>query len=85
MKELRDKLQRVVSVGYADSGFPILKQEHLGLKVVGYIGTNELEHALGELRSVPPSGSLAPLSLGKPGEGTRAPNRIGSSLYKTFL
>lgn len=49
VKTLYDKLQRSVSVGYADSGFPILKGDQLNMKVVGYIGMNELEHALGKL------------------------------------
>ena len=29
-----------------DAGFPILKQEEDGQRMVGYIGANELEHAL---------------------------------------
>jgi len=46
VKSLRDKLQRIVSAGYHDSGFPIVRSEVGGLKMVGYIGVNELEHAL---------------------------------------
>lgn len=49
VKELRDKLQSSLRSGYADSGFPIVRREAGGLRVVGYIGVNELEHALGEL------------------------------------
>lgn len=49
VKSLRDLLQDAVSAGYGDSGFPILKKESGGLKMIGYIGVNELEHALSEL------------------------------------
>lgn len=48
MKSLRDKLQDSLRKGYADSGFPIVRRENDGLRAVGYIGVNELEHALGE-------------------------------------
>lgn len=48
VKSLRDKLQQSALKGYADSGFPILKVDRLNVKVVGYIGMNELEHALGK-------------------------------------
>ena len=47
VKSLRDKLQDSLSSGYADSGFPILRRDVLGMRVAGYIGVNELEHALG--------------------------------------
>ncbi len=46
VRQLRDKLL-ASSAGYADSGFPILRPELGGMKLVGYIGVNELEHALG--------------------------------------
>jgi chloride channel 3/4/5 len=42
---LRDQLLSLVSVE-EDAGFPILRQEESGLRMVGYIGANELEHAL---------------------------------------
>ena len=48
VKHLRDKLQKCVANGYVDSGFPILRPDVGGLKMVGYIGDNELEHALGQ-------------------------------------
>jgi chloride channel 3/4/5 len=47
VKSLRDKLLNCVASGYIDSGFPILRTDTGGLKMVGYIGVNELEHALG--------------------------------------
>lgn len=45
---LRDQLQRLVNSGHDDSGFPILHADRHdeGLRVLGYIGANELEHAL---------------------------------------
>ncbi|KAH8119432.1 clc channel [Phellopilus nigrolimitatus] len=46
VKSLRDKLQESLSLGYADSGFPIIRRDPRGWKTVGYIGFNELEHAL---------------------------------------
>ena len=46
VKSLRDQLQKLVDSGNSDSGFPILKPDDDGLRMVGYIGANELEHAL---------------------------------------
>ncbi|KAI0745872.1 chloride channel [Earliella scabrosa] len=46
VKSLRDKLQLLVDSGNSDSGLPILRQDSEGLRMVGYIGANELEHAL---------------------------------------
>ncbi|KAK1230447.1 hypothetical protein PQX77_006457 [Marasmius sp. AFHP31] len=45
---LRDQLQVLVSLGNDDSGFPILKRDRESdrLRMMGYIGANELEHAL---------------------------------------
>lgn len=48
MKSLRDQLLGLVSED-EDSGFPILRQDDGGPRMVGYIGANELEHALSEL------------------------------------
>ncbi|KAI6040276.1 chloride channel [Pisolithus marmoratus] len=47
---LRDQLQSLLNAGHDDSGFPILRTrgDHGGMRMVGYIGTSELEHALGE-------------------------------------
>ena len=33
--------------GYADGGFPIVRPDFQGMRVAGYIGFSELEHALG--------------------------------------
>ena len=45
VKSLRDQLMNLVGAE-EDAGFPILKQEEDGSRMVGYIGANELEHAL---------------------------------------
>ncbi|KAI0358560.1 hypothetical protein OH77DRAFT_1494220 [Trametes cingulata] len=46
VKSLRDQLQDLVESGNSDSGFPILRPDGEGMRMVGYIGANELEHAL---------------------------------------
>ncbi|KAK7053320.1 hypothetical protein VNI00_003946 [Paramarasmius palmivorus] len=48
VKSLRDQLQILVSYGNDDSGFPILRRDGGDdkLRMVGFIGANELEHAL---------------------------------------
>jgi len=49
VKSLRDQLQALVSMGNDDSGFPILRRDDNDqneMRLVGYIGANELEHAL---------------------------------------
>jgi chloride channel 3/4/5 len=49
---LRTQLSRVFSLGSLDGGFPIVTKADLshpgsgGLKMIGYISHNELEHAL---------------------------------------
>lgn len=56
VRTLTGKLLELVRVGMADSGFPILVKESVeadgraysGLRVVGFLGMNELEHALCE-------------------------------------
>ena len=45
VKSLRDQLLNLVSFE-EDGGFPILRQDDGGLRMLGYIGANELEHAL---------------------------------------
>ena len=48
VKSLTFQLQTLLASGNDDSGFPILRQhldEH-GMRVIAYIGANELEHAL---------------------------------------
>ena len=45
VRSLRDQLLRLVAVE-EDAGFPILRQEESGLRMLGYIGAGELEHAL---------------------------------------
>ncbi|THH03952.1 hypothetical protein EW146_g10307, partial [Bondarzewia mesenterica] len=46
VKRLRDQLQTLVGPGDADGGFPILRQDEDGERMVGYIGASELEHGL---------------------------------------
>ena len=48
VKSLTDKLQELVNAGHSDSGFPILRSDEGGSRMVGYIGANELEHALSQ-------------------------------------
>ncbi|KAI6131653.1 chloride channel [Pisolithus croceorrhizus] len=45
---LRDQLQSLLNAGQDDSGFPILRasRDREGMRMVGYIGASELEHAL---------------------------------------
>ena len=50
VKSLRDKLQALMLAGGEDSGFPILREDDAGPRLVGYIGASELEHALGTYR-----------------------------------
>lgn len=46
MKSLRDQLQALIVSGNHDSGFPIVRSDEGGMRMVGYIGASELEHAL---------------------------------------
>jgi chloride channel 3/4/5 len=48
VESLRDQLQSLLSSGRDDGGFPILREVDSdgAAKMIGYIGTNELEHAL---------------------------------------
>jgi chloride channel 3/4/5 len=48
VETLRDQLQNILMSGHDDAGFPILSnaKEDGGARLVGYIGANELEHAL---------------------------------------
>ncbi|OAX39995.1 hypothetical protein K503DRAFT_809553 [Rhizopogon vinicolor AM-OR11-026] len=48
VESLRNRLQSLLNAGRDDSGFPILKpnRDGDGMRMIGYIGTSELEHAL---------------------------------------
>ncbi|EIN11917.1 hypothetical protein PUNSTDRAFT_61841 [Punctularia strigosozonata HHB-11173 SS5] len=50
VKSLCDQLQQLLSSGTDDSGFPILRPDDRkdggGMRMIGYIGASELEHAL---------------------------------------
>ena len=50
VESLRDQLQSLLNAGHDDSGFPILRpnSDGDGTRMIGYIGANELEHALGK-------------------------------------
>jgi chloride channel 3/4/5 len=51
VRSLTGKLLELARLGSADTGFPVLVKEGGGgssvLRVVGFLGMNELEHALG--------------------------------------
>ena len=56
VRTLRDQLARLVRAGYAVTGFPILSTDEDGKsRMLGFIGGNELEHAL-SMFSVPSVG-----------------------------
>jgi chloride channel 3/4/5 len=48
VESLRDQLQLLLSAEQDDGGFPILRlsRDEDGVRLVGYIGASELEHAL---------------------------------------
>ena len=46
VKSLRDQLQGLIVMDNSDSGFPIVRSDDGGSRMVGYIGASELEHAL---------------------------------------
>ncbi|KAF8556363.1 hypothetical protein OG21DRAFT_1437153 [Imleria badia] len=48
VESLRDQLQALLNAGHDDSGFPILRSDKYSgkLRMAGYIGASELEHAL---------------------------------------
>jgi chloride channel 3/4/5 len=49
VERLKELHRRAVSSGDNDAGFPVLREDHNGdLRMLGFIGTNELEHALSE-------------------------------------
>jgi len=49
VEQLRKQLQKALSTGVNDDGFPVLREEDGKLRLVGYIGLNELEHSLSML------------------------------------
>ncbi|WWD19024.1 hypothetical protein CI109_103482 [Kwoniella shandongensis] len=64
VRSLTGKLLELVRLGMADSGFPVLVKEQTAttaggmgerscLRIVGFLGMNELEHALAELSDEP--------------------------------
>jgi chloride channel 3/4/5 len=77
VESLRDQLQALLCAGHDDTGFPILRNDKHdeGLRMVGYIGASELEHALGESHSLFPSKlalTLCPLRSNRCGSPQRA-------------
>ena len=46
VSSLRTRFMGFTSSGSDDSGFPILHVDDNGLRMLGYIGSNELDHAL---------------------------------------
>jgi len=61
VQSLGEKLLNLVTSGAHDSGFPILRKDitEEGMRLVGYIGTGELEHALSASFFLFPSVSVA--------------------------
>jgi chloride channel 3/4/5 len=62
VRELTGRLLELVRLGYADAGFPVLVKEPAAdregrtfptLRILGFLGINELEHALNELADEP--------------------------------
>ncbi|GMK55767.1 hypothetical protein CspeluHIS016_0208230 [Cutaneotrichosporon spelunceum] len=62
VRELTGRLLALVRLGYADAGFPVLVREPAAdregrtfptLRILGFLGVNELEHALTELADEP--------------------------------
>nr|XP_019011401.1 voltage-gated chloride channel [Kwoniella pini CBS 10737]OCF50182.1 voltage-gated chloride channel [Kwoniella pini CBS 10737] len=53
VRSLTGKLLESVRLGMTDTGFPILVKERSCLRVIGFLGMNELEHALSELSDEP--------------------------------
>ncbi|EMD37662.1 hypothetical protein CERSUDRAFT_114309 [Gelatoporia subvermispora B] len=93
VKSLRDQLQGLIVSGHSDSGFPILRVGDEGMKMTGYIGASELEHALSivadeadgtvSFHSTTPyrdSGVLTPTSLAEAGS-RRAVDPFDFSCY----
>jgi chloride channel 3/4/5 len=53
VRTLRDQLAKLVRAGYVDTGFPILSTDADGKsRMLGFIGGNELEHALSTSSSI---------------------------------
>lgn len=53
VRTLRDQLARLDRGGYTATGFPILSTDETGKsRMLGFIGGNELEHALSTLSSI---------------------------------
>ena len=61
VKSLWDQLRELVNAGNSDSGFPILRSDMDGMRMIGYIGANELEHALSQFLAHRRSHTLTPL------------------------
>lgn len=50
VESLRNQLHRAVMSGDNDDGFPVVREDEDVLRLVGYMGLSELEHALSERR-----------------------------------
>ncbi len=61
VQSLLDQLYRTAGL---DIGFPVLMREGSILKIIGYIGHNELEHALSTCFSLPWEVSLTTMKIG---------------------
>ncbi|KAH7097978.1 chloride channel [Auriculariales sp. MPI-PUGE-AT-0066] len=72
VEHLRDKLRDLLALGDHDTGFPIVRRDRTGLRMVGYIGVNELEHALSIVADTPHV--VCQFSSVRPGEMPGAAN-----------
>ncbi|KAI0744080.1 chloride channel [Daedaleopsis nitida] len=91
VKSLRDKLQQLVDSGNSDSGFPILRPDGDGLRMVGYIGVNELEHALSIVADEPdeqiafhPADGSAQGHMGPMASSVSSLAEMGSTLFDPY-
>lgn len=67
VRTLRDQLARLVRAGYADTGFPILNTDTNGQsRMLGFIGANELEHALSTFLRISSGSGLPRTACGSP-------------------
>jgi|SRR5712672_106933 len=71
---LRDQLAKLVAAGYADTGLPILRIDDSGRsRMLGFIGGNELEHALSTSPSARVAQVLTWYGLSRHHRGGRGP------------
>ncbi|KZT42536.1 clc channel [Sistotremastrum suecicum HHB10207 ss-3] len=80
VESLNELLQSVLASGEEDVGFPVIRESSDGPRVVGYLGANELEHAL-SLAADDEYGNVRFRSMGEVRRPSRSSPR--SSVYDT--